>query len=299
MLRPRRVVCSPKSRVRVLSLHSITDLPSEIAESAVVGSLIGMEGPGLYQKQKKRHAPNRLYWWNLPGDSLAAGEIVGDAVNLTRRLVNEPPQVVDPESFAATAMQVATGRQEWNVRFGTTALAGRTLRRSAGGCSRLRVALRGWLSFDMPVPHRVEDPWLTLVGKGVTFDSGGLSLKPSDAMKTMKCDMAGAATVLGAMQAIARLRLPVNVMGLVGLVENMPGAAAYKLGDVLTARNGKTIEVHNTDAEGRLVLADVLVCRRRSWSCQNRRPGDADRCLHGGAWDRRGRADDELPVVVR
>jgi leucyl aminopeptidase len=99
---------------------------------------------------------------------------------------------------------------------------------------------------------------LALVGKGVTFDSGGLSIKPTDGMLTMKCDMAGAATVLGAMQAIAKLNLPVNVIGLMGLVENMPGAAAMKLGDVLTARSGRTIEVHNTDAEGRLVLADVL-----------------------------------------
>jgi leucyl aminopeptidase len=99
---------------------------------------------------------------------------------------------------------------------------------------------------------------LALVGKGVTFDSGGLSLKPSDGMMAMKCDMAGAATMLGAMQAIARLKLPVNVIGLAGLVENMISGNAYRLGDVLTARNGKTIEVHNTDAEGRLVLADTL-----------------------------------------
>ena len=99
---------------------------------------------------------------------------------------------------------------------------------------------------------------MALVGKGVTFDSGGLSLKPTDGMLTMKCDMAGAATVLGAMQAIAQLKLPINVVGLMGLVENMTGPAAFKLGDVLTARNGQTIEVHNTDAEGRLVLADVL-----------------------------------------
>jgi leucyl aminopeptidase len=98
----------------------------------------------------------------------------------------------------------------------------------------------------------------------VTFDSGGLSIKPTDGMKTMKCDMAGAATVVGAMQAIAKLKLPVNVMGLCGLVENMLGGAAYKLGDVLHARSGKTIEVLNTDAEGRLVLADVLdVCCER------------------------------------
>jgi leucyl aminopeptidase len=99
---------------------------------------------------------------------------------------------------------------------------------------------------------------IALVGKGVTFDSGGLSLKPNEGMKTMKCDMAGAATVMGAMAAAARLKLPVNLIGYMGLVENMVGAGAYKLGDVLTARNGVTIEVLNTDAEGRLVLADVL-----------------------------------------
>ena len=92
----------------------------------------------------------------------------------------------------------------------------------------------------------------------MTFDSGGLSLKTPEGMLTMKCDMAGAATMLAAMQAIARLKLPANVVGLAGLVENMTGPGAYKLGDILHARSGKTIEVHNTDAEGRLVLADVL-----------------------------------------
>jgi leucyl aminopeptidase len=103
-----------------------------------------------------------------------------------------------------------------------------------------------------------DAPTLGIVGKGVTFDSGGLSLKTPEGMLTMKCDMAGAATMLAAMQAIARLKLCANVVGLAGLVENMTGPGAYKLGDVLHARSGKTIEVHNTDAEGRLVLADVL-----------------------------------------
>ena len=93
---------------------------------------------------------------------------------------------------------------------------------------------------------------LGLVGKGVTFDSGGLSLKPTDGMVDMKCDMAGAAAVLAAMQAIAELDIPVNVLGVMALVENMPSGKAVKLGDVLHARNGKTIEVLNTDAEGRL-----------------------------------------------
>jgi leucyl aminopeptidase len=99
---------------------------------------------------------------------------------------------------------------------------------------------------------------LAIVGKGVTFDSGGLSLKTPENMLTMKCDMAGAATMLAAIQAIAQLKLRCNVVGLAGLVENMTGPGAYKLGDVLHARSGKTIEVHNTDAEGRLVLGDVL-----------------------------------------
>ena len=99
---------------------------------------------------------------------------------------------------------------------------------------------------------------IALVGKGVTFDSGGLSLKPSASMIAMKCDMTGAGTVLGTMNAIAKLKPKVSVIGVVGLVENLINGHAYKLGDVLHARNGKTIEVHNTDAEGRLVLADAL-----------------------------------------
>ena len=103
-----------------------------------------------------------------------------------------------------------------------------------------------------------EGKLLGLVGKGVTFDSGGLSLKSNDQMVDMKCDMAGAAAVLGAMQAIAELALPVNVLGILALVENLPSGKAMKLGDVLRARNGKTIEVLNTDAEGRLILADAL-----------------------------------------
>ena len=102
------------------------------------------------------------------------------------------------------------------------------------------------------------NPQMAVIGKGVTFDSGGLSLKSSDGMKTMKCDMAGAATTLATMQAISKLGLSCHVIGLVGLVENMVSGNSYKLGDVLTARSGKTIEVLNTDAEGRLVLADVL-----------------------------------------
>ena len=99
---------------------------------------------------------------------------------------------------------------------------------------------------------------MAIVGKGVTYDSGGLSLKPSEGQKTMKCDMAGAATVVGTIKAVAELGASCHIVGLVGLVENMVSGNSYRLGDVLTSRNGKTIEILNTDAEGRLVLADVL-----------------------------------------
>src|SRR5262249_6880403 len=100
-------------------------------------------------------------------------------------------------------------------------------------------------------------------GKGITFDSGGISIKPADGMEKMKYDMSGAAATLGAMQAIAQLKPPVNVLGLMPASENMPSGHAYKPGDVLRAMSGKTIEVVNTDAEGRLILADAIAYARK------------------------------------
>jgi leucyl aminopeptidase len=104
---------------------------------------------------------------------------------------------------------------------------------------------------------------VAFVGKGVTFDSGGLSLKPADGMMTMKYDMAGAATVFALFQALPQLKPSVEVHGVAVLTENMPGPDAYKPGDVVKAMNGKTIEVLNTDAEGRVILADALVFASR------------------------------------
>jgi len=187
---------------------------------------------------------------------VSRGEILGQSVNLTREMVNRPPHEIYPESFAERARQVA---EETGLE--CDVLDQRRLESERMG-ALLAVARGSHRPPRMVVlEHRggnPDDPSLALCGKGVTFDSGGLSLKTNEGMSTMKSDMAGAATVLGAMAAIARLQLPVNVVGLMGLVENMPGGGAYKLGDVLTARNGVTIEVLNTDAEGRLVLADVL-----------------------------------------
>lgn len=225
-------------------------------EAAVAGSVAGFQGPGLYQSEQKRMPPAELIWLTDQAAAAEDGLVVGQSLNLTRRLVDEPPHVMYPESFATVAEDVAreTGMtcEVWDKKKLESEKCGALLAVARGSSRPPRLVI---------VKHQgasQESDWLALVGKGVTFDSGGLSLKPSDSMKTMKCDMAGAATVLGAMRAIAKLDLKANVMGLVGLVENMPGADAYKLGDVLTARNGTTIEVHNTDAEGRLVLADVL-----------------------------------------
>ena len=186
----------------------------------------------------------------------ARGTVLGEAINLTRELVNLPPQEIYPESFAERAEQVASdlglkcdvlGQAELEAEKMGSLLA--VNRGSSREPRVVSIEYRGGAD---------DAPTLALCGKGVTFDCGGLSLKTSDGMITMKCDMAGAATVLGAMSAIARLKLPVNVTGYMGLVENMISGTSYKLGDILTARNGTTIEVQNTDAEGRLVLADVL-----------------------------------------
>ncbi len=241
---------------RTIALAADPAWPTAVAELAVAGAATGCQGPGLYQAEPKRVAPGKLLWLGLDASALPAGRALGEGINLTRRLVNEPPSVIYPESFAeqATAVANETGMaiEVWDED-----------RLERERCGALLAVARGSARPPRLVILRhhggaKEAPWLGLIGKGVTFDSGGLSLKPSEGMLSMKCDMAGAATVLGALCAIAQMRLPVNIVGLMGLVENMPSATAYKLGDVLTMRSGKTIEVHNTDAEGRLVLADVL-----------------------------------------
>jgi leucyl aminopeptidase len=244
-----------KPRNRIAYYLDATASPV-LTEAAVAGAMAGGQGQDLYRAEKKRTPPNELLWSLGDAAAVERGRIIGESVNLTRRLVNEPPQEIYPASFAAKAEEVAK-------QYGLKAEVWDQPRLEKERCGSLLAVARGSAREPRLVILRYQgagakDPLLALVGKGVTFDSGGLSLKPSDSMLTMKCDMSGAATVLGAMQAIARLKLPVNVIGLMGLVENMTGPSAYKLGDVLTARNGKTIEVHNTDAEGRLVLADVL-----------------------------------------
>lgn len=228
----------------------------QLGVAAVCGAIVGCSGQDLYRSKKRLQAPGEVLWQGLSAAVLQQAEILGESVNLVRQLVNASPSVVTPVGIAEQVVDL--GEQHgfevdvWNSERLEKERCNALLAVARAAANKPRLVVLQYRGADD------KQPTQALVGKGVTFDSGGLSLKPSDSMKTMKCDMAGAATVVGTITAIARLRLPVNVVGVVGLVENMIGGNAYKLGEVLTARNGKTIEVLNTDAEGRLVLADAL-----------------------------------------
>ena len=227
-------------------------------EQAVAGAAVGMIGQDLYRTEKKRTPFDATVWIGAPEAAVATGRTIADGVNLARRLVNLGPDDLYPQSFAdeaatiagRTGMEIDIWDEERLIRERCHAML--AVGRGSSRAPRLVILRsRGPGSPD-------EAPAVALVGKGVTFDSGGLSLKPPDGMLTMKCDMAGGAAMLGAIATISALRLPVHVVAAIGLVENMTGPSAYKLGDVITARSGTTIEIHNTDAEGRVVLADVL-----------------------------------------
>ena len=260
-----RKICAEESRSAVFavtaSLSPEISLESQ-AELAATAFEVGGVSAALYKAEGERHPMASLEIFAGSGDaesiSSAAerGSVIGQSVNVTRDLVNRPPNDIYPESFADKTSELAA-----EVGLGCEVLDEGMLREERMG-SLMAVAQGSSNGPRVVVMKHAGgpegEPPIALIGKGVTFDSGGLSLKPNEGMKTMKCDMAGAGTVVGVMTAISRLNLPVNVIGLVGLVENMPSGNSYKLGDVLTARNGVTIEVHNTDAEGRLVLADVL-----------------------------------------
>jgi leucyl aminopeptidase len=188
--------------------------------------------------------------------AVARASIVAQAVSTVRDLVNTPPNDLYPASFATRAHELANDLpvtlQEWDVEALAEGGFGGILGVGQGSSRPPRlVALR--YAPDGAAQH------LALVGKGITFDSGGLSLKPAAAMVGMKYDMTGAATVLAVTLAIARLGLPIRVTAWLCLAENLPSSTAMRPNDVLTIRGGTTVEVLNTDAEGRLVLADGLV----------------------------------------
>ncbi len=183
------------------------------------------------------------------------GEISANATNFTRDIVNTTPDDCYPKIMADIAEDLAE-----NSSLKCKILKPKALRKQK---METLLAVARASRHKPRVIHLSHKPKnakavVTLVGKGLTYDSGGLSLKPADYMVTMKSDKSGGSAVLGIMKAVAEMGLPIEVHGFVGAVENMIGGDAYKPDDVLTAKNGKTIEIRNTDAEGRLVLADTL-----------------------------------------
>jgi leucyl aminopeptidase len=200
-----------------------------------------------------------VLWVPIPSraieEAIQKGEIYSRGTLLARDLINEPPSRMNPERLAQEAAKINKAPISVHV-FETKDLEkmgmGGILGVGAGGAVPPRLVE---LIYK---PSGKVKKVVALVGKGITFDSGGLSLKPAQSMETMKDDMSGAAAVLGAMSVLAQLKPQVEVRGYLAIAENMPGGRAQKPGDVLKAFNGKTIEVLNTDAEGRLVLSDAL-----------------------------------------
>jgi leucyl aminopeptidase len=259
----RSITTKQCGRVAVaLPPPSPTRTKDDVVLAAGVGAVQGSVGPGIRKTEPTRHPPAEIQLVADEGTNRASLESAlqrataeARAVTLARILVNQPPCELYPESFAQRCQQVARecgiGCEVWDADRLRAERMGAILGIAQGSDRPARFVI-------LRYRHGGDRPALGLIGKGVTFDSGGLSIKDSDQMVDMKCDMAGAATVLAACQAIAELKLALNVMAFLPLVENLPSGRAVKLGDVLHARNGKTIEILNTDAEGRVILADAL-----------------------------------------
>lgn len=239
--------------------------PAVVAQALAEGALLGTYRFAAYRKDDS--AP--LAALKLLGEDAAAitaaaerAMIIARGVKTARDLVNRPPNDLTPMRLAEAAQIIgAAAGMPTNVRdlaalraqgFGGVVAVG-------GGSDNPPCVIV--MEYGTAQP---DQPTICLVGKGITFDSGGISIKPADKMDEMKGDMSGAAAVLGAMQAIAELKLPLHVVGLVGAAENLPSATAYRPGDIVTTLSGKTIEILNTDAEGRVVLADLLTLAQRS-----------------------------------
>jgi leucyl aminopeptidase len=192
------------------------------------------------------------------------GKVIAESVNFARDLVNRPPNDLNPVTLARAASTESK-------KLGLSCRVWNKARIEKEGMNLLLAVNKG-SAIEPRVIHVVYKPTrsekkVVFVGKGLTFDSGGLCIKPGGSMVDMKCDMAGAASTLGIVFAAARLKLPVEVHAVVGSTENMTGAKAYRPGDVYKSLEGKTVEVINTDAEGRLVLADVL-----TWAVRKLKP---------------------------
>jgi len=261
-----------KSRnLRSLAFVAPDGIPSDEALRAIVeGALVGDFDSDTYKSDRKDQRIESLTVI-ASGDqsalqrALDEARIVGESQNFTRELVNEPSNRMTPTMLANRARQMC---QETGLKceiYGADKI--KELKMGAfWGVAQGSDEPPALIVMRYEPAGAPESPVLGLVGKGITFDTGGISIKPADGMEKMKYDMAGGATMIGAMRAIALLKPKVKVIGIVCATENMPSGKAQKPGDIQTAMSGKTIEIINTDAEGRLVLADGL-CYARQLGC--------------------------------
>jgi leucyl aminopeptidase len=249
-------------------------LPVPLAEQAralVEGTVIGGYWPGRWKTEddsRRPRAVERIVLGHFETqelrDAAELGALLAERTNRARDLANMPPNELDPEALAEHAETLAAEHEHLTAEalgpaelddlgMGALAAVGR------GSRNEPRLVV---LRYEPPQPTR-PDVRLGLVGKAITFDSGGISIKPAARMEDMKGDMAGGAGTLHGIGAVAALRLPVRAIAVLAAAENLPGGDAFRPGDILRAANGKTIEIVNTDAEGRLVLADALWYARR------------------------------------
>jgi len=241
--------------------------PARSARTVVEGAFMGLFELDKYRTEDKEKREVERLVVVVEGEddktlnrAVQDGRIVGEAVNFTRELANEPGGYLTPTDMAERAREVAN-------EFGLSIDVLDEARMTQEGMGALLSVSHGsdepakMIVLKYTPPYGGEQPdhdLLALVGKGITFDSGGISLKPGENMELMKYDMTGGATVIGAMRAIAQLKPPVPVLGIAPCSENLPSGKATKPGDIVTAMTGKSIEIINTDAEGRLVLADAI-----------------------------------------
>ena len=245
------------------------------ARACAEGALLGAYEFRTYKTAKEPRPELDALTVAIPGgkararevkDALALAADVARAVAWARDMVNLGPADCTPTRLAEAARDLARGAglkvEVRGPREITQLKMGMFLGVTRGSAEEPRLVNVSWI----PPGTAARKAPVVLVGKAITFDSGGLSLKPTDSMVTMNTDMAGSAAVLGAMSVIAKLKPPFPVHGVLGACENMPGGRAYKPSDVLVAADGQTVEITNTDAEGRLVLGDVLAWAARRWN---------------------------------
>ena len=258
------------AQVLVDELDGLDLKAHEMAAEIALGARLGSYRFDKYKTKKKEHDTPKLKEVKLHTKmatkakaAFALEDKVCDGVFFTRDLVSEPSNVLYPETLAAEAKKLAKLGVKVEVltktqmkKLGMGALLGV----AQGSANDPRLVVMQWTGKPKrkgAKPTKADQP-VAFIGKGVTFDSGGISIKPSAGMEDMKWDMGGAGVVIGLMKALAGRKAKVNAVGVVGLVENMPSGTAQRPGDIVTSMSGQTIEVLNTDAEGRLVLADAL-----------------------------------------